>query len=139
MSRGARILWLKIASATVIVTGLVSALASFDATAEPWRLLFDLLSWPIDGQPAGFDRDGRALSAVLGGVMAGWGWMLYRLVSGQLASGSRDVLRIMRDGLLVWFVVDSTGSLAAGLPWNVALNVGFLAAFAAPMVRWPDH
>lgn len=73
-------IWLQVACAIAVVTGLVSAAASFPATGGLWLFLFDLLKWPIDGNPSQFDLATRAVNAVLGGVMVGWGTLMFLLV-----------------------------------------------------------
>jgi len=63
---------LQVACAIAVATGLVSAAGSFPATDGLWLFLFDLLKWPIDGNPSQFDLTTRAVNAVLGGVMVGF-------------------------------------------------------------------
>jgi hypothetical protein len=43
----------------VFVTGLLPVLAVFETTQEPWRLFFDLINWPLDGEPAQFTNSDR--------------------------------------------------------------------------------
>ena len=66
------VLWLKAASSLTVVVGFVAAVAVADASDGVWVWLFDLLDWPLDGDPSGFDERGYQLNAVLGGVMVGW-------------------------------------------------------------------
>ncbi|MEI6834965.1 MAG: hypothetical protein WCL28_13340, partial [bacterium] len=60
------ILWLKAASFITIITGLAASCASHPAGEGLWLLLFDILNWPLDGIPGGFDAVSRPLNAVLG-------------------------------------------------------------------------
>ena len=66
-------IWLQVACAITVATGLVSAAASIPATDGLWLFLFDFLKWPLDGNPSQFDLTTRAVNAVLGGVMVGCG------------------------------------------------------------------
>lgn len=125
---------LRIVCIATIGTGVVAALASHPATAEPWRLLFDALRWPLDGDPADFPTTARQSNAVLGGVLVGWGATLLTLTFGPLQRDVQGVSRAMLWGLVTWFVVDSAGSLAAELPGNLVLNVTFLGLFLAPIL-----
>ncbi|MEO0599979.1 MAG: hypothetical protein AAF211_00995 [Myxococcota bacterium] len=125
---------LRIVCILTIATGMVAALGSHPATAEPWRLLFDVLHWPLDGNPSRFDALTMQVDAVLGGVMVGWGVTLLALTFGPLQRDVRGVARAMLSGLVTWFVVDSAGSLAAGLPANVVLNTVFLGLFLVPLL-----
>lgn len=126
------LLWLKTASILTIITGLAAGCASHPAGEGLWLLLFDILNWPLDGIPEGFDVVSRPLNAVLGGVMIGWGVMMYGLLNPEIfCDGIRIVLL---RGLLAWFVTDSIGSLAAEIPGNVILNLAFLGMFLPPLI-----
>jgi len=116
-----------------IVTGIACAMASHPATDVVWRTLFDLLKWPFDGDPAAFTADTRAVNAVLGGTMVGWGVLMYLLATPQHSVAIPALQRLMLYALYAWCVVDSMGSLAAGLPGNVVLNVLFLVMFVPPL------
>jgi hypothetical protein len=124
---------LKIACLATIATGLVSAAASHPAADAPWALLFDLLQWPLDGAQGAFSNEARVLSAVCGGVLAGWGAIMYWLAAGPVATDYPGARRAFGASLLLWFAIDSTASLLAGWPGNVVLNVTFLVAFLAPL------
>ncbi|PKN68673.1 MAG: hypothetical protein CVU54_13650 [Deltaproteobacteria bacterium HGW-Deltaproteobacteria-12] len=127
-------IWLQVACVIAVATGLVSAAASFPATAGPWLFLFDLLKWPIDGNPSQFDLPTRAVNAVLGGVMVGWGILMFLLVRNFLNNDFALVRRLILISIVAWFVVDSTGSFLAELPGNVLLNVSFLFLFLPPLL-----
>jgi hypothetical protein len=42
--------------------------------------------------------------------------------------------RLLLIGIVAWFVVDCIGSLFAGLPGNLVLNVSFLVLFVPPLL-----
>ncbi|MCB1315251.1 MAG: hypothetical protein KDK27_04810 [Leptospiraceae bacterium] len=130
------IAWLQSACVITILVGLMAAAASHPLGEAPWLLLFDLLAWPLDGHPAAFPFTARAINAVLGGVMVGWACMMLLLVSGPLQKGDASIRRMMLIGLIAWFVVDSAGSFAAGIPGNVVLNVIFLLLFLPPLLAY---
>ena len=132
MTTRVSIIWLRAASAVTIVTGVICGLASHSSTGGLWLSLFDVLKWPIDGDPAVFNADTRAVNAVLGGVMVGWGLLMFFLSNERLMMAAPNIPRIMTISLLAWFLVDSVGSWAAGLPGNIALNVAFLVMFLPP-------
>ncbi len=102
MSKNFWINWLKIASVIVIIVGLIAAAASTQAGSLPWLFIFDLLKWPIDGNPSSFQADSFALNAVLGGVMAGWAVLIFLLVSGPVAKGDFGMLRYLLTALIVF-------------------------------------
>lgn len=133
MTQSQSIRWLKVSCLITIVTGIACAMASHPATDIVWRTLFDLLKWPLDGDPAAFTADTRAVNAVLGGTMVGWGVLMYLLATPQHLAALPMLPRLMQYALYAWFVVDCMGSLAAGLPGNLVLNVIFLALFVPPL------
>lgn len=128
---------LKFTCWATLVLGLLSSLATFPATERPWILLFDILTWPIDGSPATFERDARALSAVLGGVMVGWMAMFLYLLE-QSSSPSLETMNAILVSLLTWFVTDSFFS-AFILPGNIALNTATLAIFLPLVLKLRAH
>ncbi len=134
MSMHTSITWLRIACVVTIVTGMLCALASHPATAGTWLFLFDLLSWPLNGDPAFFADDTRAVNAVLGGTMVGWGALMFLLVTPDHMKHNPALPRMLLVALGAWFGVDSVGSLLAELPGNIVLNVGFMVLFIPPLV-----
>ena len=134
MSMHTSITWLRLACVVTIVTGILCGLASHPATAGAWLFLFDLLSWPLDGDPTLFAEDTRAVNAVLGGTMVGWGVLMYLLATPEQMKHNPALPRMMMVALGAWFVVDSGGSLLAELPGNIVLNVAFMGLFVPPLV-----
>jgi hypothetical protein len=124
--------WYQLACVITMVTGVICALASHPATEDVWLYLFDMLKWPLDGDPATFSADTRAVNAVLGGTMVGWGLLMYLLA--HHITMIVGLPRILLMALVAWFVVDSTGSIMADLPGNVLLNSIFLGLFVPPLL-----
>ena len=61
-----------------------------------------------------------------------------RARSSKLAiRSSRSLPSGATGGLPAWFLVDSAGSLAAGVPLNALLNLGFIAVFLIPLLSVP--
>ncbi len=131
-----RLFWLKVfrgGALFVLVTGIIPSLAVNQAWQEPWRIFFDILTWPIDGSPQGFSNPERQLSAVLGGVLCGWAWLLYRLARPEVFNPA--IRKIMVQSVWVWFVLDSGGSILSGLPLNAVSNVVFLLTLLVPLTQ----
>jgi hypothetical protein len=120
--------WLQIMCWITALTGLIAVAASHPALAEPWRLLFDLLEWPLDGHPGGFDRAERVMSAVIGGVMLGWAALM-----GQVLRLPDPPYTLVWRSILIWFCFDSTGSALSGVYGNIVLNLLFLLMFWIPL------
>lgn len=122
--------WLTVACWITLATGLVALGGSHPSTQGGWVLLLDAARWPIDGQPATLEPVARALSAIIGGLMLGWGSMM--LFARRLPA---PPYALMTRALLIWCVADSAGSVVAGLPGNVVINALFLAVFLVPLTR----
>ncbi len=127
--------WLKITAIVIGSFGPVCFLGTMDATTEPARLTIDLLSWPVDGQQTYADPDTRFLSALLGGFLLGWGVMIWRL-SGQVHDADPEgVRKAVLTGLIAWFLLDSSGSIASGNTSNALFNIPILLVAVGPMWR----
>jgi hypothetical protein len=131
ITHGACLLWLRLASLATITTGIVASLASHPNGDLIWRVLFDLLKGFDLQRATSFTPDNYATNAVLGGVMIGWGVMMFHL---SFVGVFNERLRgIFIKSLVAWFISDSAGSFAAGLPGNILLNVVFILMFLPPL------
>jgi hypothetical protein len=124
---------LRFAAGVTIVTGLALALSAVPALNIGVRLLTDLLVWPFDGAETLAASETRLALAIGGGVMLGWGLMIWQLAGEPLERAPEAVRGIIRASVLGWFLVDSAGSVAAGAALNVVPNLVFLALFLLPM------
>ncbi len=125
---------LKFAAVVTVVTGLFFAVASTGPTDAVLRQLLDLVFFRLGDGPAELEDSHHLVNAILGGVMVGWGVSMWLIVDRLLRLAPREVGRLLFVGLISWFVVDSTGSVASGGWLNaVPLNVGFLAMFLVPL------
>jgi hypothetical protein len=124
---------LRLAAAVTVATGLVLALAATPALNLPTRLLTDLVIWPLDQAQSLASAETRLALAIGGGVMVGWGWMIWHLAGEPMDRAPDAVRAIIRNSVLAWFLVDSAGSILAGAALNVVGNLVFLALFLVPM------
>jgi hypothetical protein len=115
----------------IFITGLLPLLAIFPETQEPWRLFYDVLTWPHDNFPTTFTDSDRQLSAILGGVLCGWAWLLYKIAQPEVFNERLRKLMVQSTG--VWFTLDSGGSILAGLPLNALSNVIFAIVLLVPL------
>jgi hypothetical protein len=128
---------LEIMKFTCIVSGafgLLSVAASHPAFEAPWAWVFDAIRWPLDGRQGQFSSEARVLNAVLGGVLAGWSALLYWLVQGPIPDNMPGAKRAFIVSVLVWFALDTTGSLASGWWENAVLNLLLLTGLLLPMI-----
>jgi hypothetical protein len=127
--------WLKITAIIIGAFGPVFFLGTMVSTSEPARLTLDLLSWPLDGRQTFLSPDTRFLSALTGGFLLGWGVMLWFLSEWVYDIAPEAVRRAVLTGLLAWFVLDSTGSIASGTASNAVINIFVLLLAVGPLWR----
>ncbi|MEM5473891.1 hypothetical protein WNZ14_19365 [Hoeflea sp. AS60] len=130
--------WVKAASAVVIGFGLLLAAAAWPPLSGPVVLLADLLIWPLDGLQNLAAHETRVFIAISGGVMVGWGVTLWKTADYLMPEHLAAVRSITMTGLYSWFVVDSIGSVMAGVPLNVVGNISFVVLFLLAF-RQPRH
>jgi len=126
---------LKAAAVVTIGFGLLFAVGAHDATDAPVRFLSDVVFWRLGDGVVELTRVNHLADAILGGVMAGWGVMIWMLANRLLPVAPVEVKRMVTTSALVWFAVDTGGSIASGGWFNGVLNLGFLAMFLAPLRR----
>jgi len=126
--------WLEIAAIVLIAFAPVVWLGAYPPLAWLNGTLVDLVFCPVDGQPTLSDPAARLMSAISGGLMAGWGTMLYLVASRLFRRDPALARELILYGTGIWFVVDSLGSAVAGAPLNALLNAGFLMMFYLPLM-----
>jgi hypothetical protein len=125
--------WLLVTAIVVGSFGPIFSLATVANMDEPARWTLDLLAWPIDGLQIYSEEAMRFLSALTGGFLLGWGIMIFCLRQWVYDVAPEQTRRAVLVGLLVWFVLDSTGSVSAGTPSNVIFNVIVLMVAVGPL------
>ena len=136
MTHAAHKAWLKVAALVIASFGPVFFLGTIPALAEPARWSLDLLSWPLDGFPSYGSDEMRFLSALAGGFLLGWGVMVWCLAIWVYDAAPEGVRRSLVVAALSWFVLDSAGSITAGVWQNALWNIGVLVLVVGPL-WWP--
>ncbi len=67
--------------------------------------------------------------------LLGWGVMILGLRAWVYDRAPEGVRKSVVTGLLAWFVLDSTGSIASGNAWNAGYNVIVLLLAVGPLWR----
>ncbi|MEM1237051.1 MAG: hypothetical protein AAGI10_08780 [Pseudomonadota bacterium] len=128
--------YLAVTSVLILVYAPLLLLASMEVTAEPMRWAVDLLSWPLDGNVTWVALETRFLSGITAGVLVGWGVMVWCLRVWVFDDAPEGVRRTVVVSAVLWFVVDSGGSILAGVPLNTLANAIFLVVAIGPL-WWP--
>lgn len=117
----------------VLALGLVFAGSAWPQTDAAVRLFYDVIYWPLDGQ-SGWHESLRLTAAILGAVMMGWALTLLTLVQTALKQPQLSLWRPMTGAILVWWVIDSSISMALNTPGNALSNTGFLLLYLIPVL-----
>lgn len=120
--------WLLVWCVGVFVFGLVLAGGAFEATSGPVRMIYESLRGPGD---LVLDPAMRFTLAVMGCVSLGWAVTMFLMmrVAFSLGERARPVWVGLTLGVLVWFVTDSTLSVATGYGLNVVPNTLLLSTY----------
>lgn len=127
--------WLKITAIVIGSFAPVFFLGTMLSTSEPARFTLDLLGLPLDGVQNYNEPTTRFLSALTGGFLLGWGVMVWCLSTWVYDKAPEQVRRTVVAGLLSWFVLDSSGSIASGNASNAVFNIAVLLLAVGPLWR----
>ena len=125
---------LKVIGYLSIAFALAIAGAAWPPTSGVFNFLFDMVDWPVDGAATVVSAQTRLLAAISGGVFASWSVLLILVVAPAVARGDDNIRRAALIAIVVWFVIDSAGSLAAGFATNAAFNAVYLVTLLAPLM-----
>lgn len=138
MTHRSSVACLKFASIVLIGFGALFIAALFTPAMAAVELLLDLVIPPFgDARPVAA-AETRLLLAISGGVMAGWGVMMWMIVTSVYDEDPALGGRMIVASICVWFVLDGLGSVLAGAWINAFVNVTFLALFTAPVLMRSD-
>lgn len=128
------VLILRIASLGMLGFAFVWALAPFDSVNTPAIWLIDILDWPFDGNVTEFNRYEQWFSAVASSFLIGFALLFLLLICPLLEQGNSLARRAGLISISIWFITDSLGSYASGVPVNVIWNSMFVLPFFIPLM-----
>ena len=133
MTQETTVRWLKTGSAITMFFGVLVATAASPAISGLMQFSADLIFFPLDGLQDVSAPETRLVSAIGGGVMFGWGLMMWMLTTRLYPKDPALAGSIIVTSIIAWFVLDSGGSILAGAPLNVVGNIAFLVIFCVPI------
>ena len=136
MTHDTRVKLLKYASAVIIGFGLLFLLSLVSPVAKAMNLFIDLAFMPFDRAQTAASDPAQLLTAIAGGMLTGWGVMFWLVTTRIYAKDPALGSSIMLPSIVVWFLLDSLGSVIVGARFNVFMNSGFLFLIAVPIL-WP--
>jgi hypothetical protein len=117
-----------------ILAGVLWATGAIPGVGALTQWAFDFLNWPIDGNPGDLNPIAKFMSAIGGGILAGFGVLNWLLVAPAIESRDTRVLNAALASIFTWAVIDSTGSVLSGAAPNVFFNLIILALYVIPIV-----
>lgn len=127
--------WLTLWAGLVTVFGLVLAGGAFTATDGMTQTLFALFGNPL---PADIDHHHRFAIGLMGAVTMGWGLTYFATFKALFAletTKAVPIWRLVLLGSLVWYVIDSTISVATGIWMNAVSNTLVVVLLLIPLAR----
>lgn len=115
--------------------GIILAGGGFEVTSGPVRILFDFLNAPGKLELNPYMRFSLA---ILGAVTIGWSLTLMAVIqaANQLEKRvSKSIWIGISASIVIWYVMDSSLSIATGFWLNVVSNTIIGATFLIPVIR----
>ena len=127
------VMWLRLSAYMLLAFVAIWFLAVFPPIDRPASLLIDFLDWPVDRGSEFLSDDVRWLSAIGSGLLAFMAMNHLLVVAPELEAGNFRVLKGSAIALLSWYLIDSVGSYAVGVPSNIFFNTVFLGLLLGPL------
>ncbi len=125
--------WLKVTAIAIITYAIFFFLGTISNTEASIEFILDFSSWPLDGKQ-NYDAPTTVfLSALLGGILLGWGILIWLLSSRIYDKAPEEIRKIVLISLLSWFVIDSLGSIFSGNLNNAIANILLLLVLVGPL------
>lgn len=125
--------------ASTIIFGLLSMLSAVPALEWPARFFTDFMIWPLDGTQSVQAPETRLIWALLGGFLTSWGVLQWQILT-KIGPSDRTLARnLIIQSVVVWFVLDTTGSFVGGVPVNGVANVFFFTIYMIPLLAMPTE
>ncbi len=125
--------WFQVWCVSIALFGAVLCGGAFEATSGPVRLLLSILNSAADPR---FDATLRFSLAVMGAVSIGWAVTLAFVVRAAIAmeDRARPLWNAITAGMISWFVIDSTLSIATGFGLNVLPNLVLAGMYGVGLI-----
>ncbi len=125
--------WLKITAISIISYALLFFLGTLKQTQKPIEIVLDISSWPID-ELQNYDSNSTVfLSALLGGILFGWGILIWFLSTKIYDVAPEQIRKTVLTSLISWFIIDGLGSIFSGNFNNVLANILLLLVLVGPL------
>jgi len=121
-----------------ILFGVVFVTIAFSSLDGIARAIISGFDWTGEAAGEPLTRNSRWFGGIMSGVCAGLGALFAFVVAPLLSNPNAAARQVAKRGGLIalslWYVIDTAGSLAAGVPSNAAMNTIFLIMLAGPLL-----
>ncbi|HBK70615.1 MAG TPA: hypothetical protein DDZ39_02980 [Flavobacteriaceae bacterium] len=125
--------WLKITAISIILYAILFFLGTIKETDGAIEMVLDISSWPLDNAQ-NYNADSTVfLSALLGGILFGWGILIWFLSTKIYDIAPEQTRKIVLISLLSWFFIDSLGCIFSGNFNNTIANIFLLLVLVGPL------
>lgn len=115
------------AGITIFAIGIFFAIAALPALHVFIKAFLQIAYWPFHTIPSDLLVPIPLLVAITSGLTAGLGGMLWSLGTYVVPVSPFAATKVTQIAAWSWFCTDSTASILVGAPFNVVLNLVFLA------------
>ena len=112
---------------------LLWGLAPYESVNLPARFILDVSDWPFDGTAEALDRNTQWLSAISAGLLVAISIFLGGIVAAAIKEQNQKIIRTTIIAFIAWYLIDSIGSVAAGVPSNAFFNTVYLVLVLKPL------
>ncbi|MEE9327026.1 MAG: hypothetical protein V3U71_06995 [Cocleimonas sp.] len=122
---------------TAIIFAIYSVLwglAPYDSINLPSGFILDISDWPIDNLSSSLDRNTKWLTSIAAGLLAAISIFLGGIVVPAIKENNKPILRTTVFAMVIWYIIDSVGSIASGVTSNAILNTLYLVLVLAPLM-----
>lgn len=117
---------MKLAAWATIGIGVFFAASALPILHPAVHLFLSIVYWPFNDVPSDLSVPTPLLVAISGGLMTGFGGMLWALGHYVSPISELAAARVTQVAAWSWFCTDSTMSVLVGAPVNVGINALFL-------------
>ncbi len=126
--------FVKVVSIILLIYALLWGLAPYASVNLPARFILDISDWPVDSLAQPLSRNVMWLTAISAGLLGAISVIFYGIVAPAVVKNDRAIITTTIVAMLLWYFIDSIGSVAAGVSSNVVFNTIYLVLMLAPLI-----
>jgi len=134
MTLKARAKFVKTIAIILIIYSALWSLAPYSSINLPARFILDMADWPIDNLATPLSRNMMWMSSISAGLLIAISVFFYGIVAPAVLHANKPIIKTTIVAMLLWYAVDSFGSIAAGVLSNAVFNTIYLILILFPLI-----